>query len=142
LRALDVVGRVVRRSALYETAPVGPPQPAFLNAAARVATDLAPHALLDALLSVERQQGRVRGERWGPRLIDLDILWIAGVAVDSPGLVVPHPELRRRAFALRPLLDVAPEATDPRDGVAYREIVAGFGAESALKIEAEPDAWP
>ena len=142
LGALEPLGRVLGRSALYETEPVGPPQPAFLNAAARITTELAPEALLRELLGIERRRGRVRRERWGPRNIDLDILWIAGVVVALPELVVPHPELRRRPFALRPLLDVAPEASDPCDGVAYRDVLAGFGAESSLKIAAEPDAWP
>jgi 2-amino-4-hydroxy-6-hydroxymethyldihydropteridine diphosphokinase len=75
--------------------------------------------LLDHLLAVEASLGRTRAERWGPRVIDLDVLWIEGVVVRHPRLVVPHPRLRERAFAVRPLLDVAPDARDPVSGAPY-----------------------
>jgi 2-amino-4-hydroxy-6-hydroxymethyldihydropteridine diphosphokinase len=102
---------VTRRSKVYETAPVGgPPQPAFLNAAIAVDCTLSPLVLLDELQRIEADLGRTREVRWGPRAIDLDILWIEGVTVDEPRLVVPHPRLHERAFALLPLLDVAPHA--------------------------------
>lgn len=101
--------RVTARSRLYVTPPMGPPQPEFLNAAVRLETERTPRALLDVLLDLERQLGRVRDERWGPRLIDLDILYWSGGAVDAPGLTVPHPGLHERPFAVAPLLDVAPE---------------------------------
>jgi 2-amino-4-hydroxy-6-hydroxymethyldihydropteridine diphosphokinase len=102
------------------TAPVGgPPQPEYFNAAARVAFDGEPEALLDALLAIEARLGRVRAERNGPRTIDLDVLWIEGVAHQSARLEVPHPRLRERAFALVPLLEVAPGARDPRSGETY-----------------------
>ncbi len=100
---------VVRLSSRYVTAPVGPSQADFVNAAARVRTELAPRALLDALLAVEASLGRVRAERWGPRTIDLDLLSWEGGEVREPGLLLPHPRLRERAFALAPLLEVAPE---------------------------------
>jgi 2-amino-4-hydroxy-6-hydroxymethyldihydropteridine diphosphokinase len=120
-RIEDEVGRVEARSRAYETAPVGGPvQPSFLNAAVLVTFDGTPLELLDRLLGIEVSLGRVRAERWGPRVIDLDLLWIDGVAVDVPRLTVPHPRLRERAFAVRPLLDVAPEARDPVSGAAYR----------------------
>jgi 2-amino-4-hydroxy-6-hydroxymethyldihydropteridine diphosphokinase len=123
---LPRVGRVVRTSRVYATEPVGPPQPEFLNAAALVTWEGTPEALLDALLAIEAGLGRVRSaaERWGPRAIDLDVLWIEGVAVDTPRLVVPHPRLRERAFALVPMLEVAPDARDPRTGERY-EVPAG-----------------
>jgi 2-amino-4-hydroxy-6-hydroxymethyldihydropteridine diphosphokinase len=141
VRALSALGTLGRVSPLYETAPVGPPQPMFLNAALSLTTELLPLALLDALLDVERRLGRVRLERWGPRLVDLDILWIAGAAFDSPRLTVPHPELRRRAFALRPLLDVRPDATDPRDGVSYLDVLAGLGGDSPVEIAESRAGW-
>jgi 2-amino-4-hydroxy-6-hydroxymethyldihydropteridine diphosphokinase len=75
--------------------------------------------LLDELLAIERRLGRVRKERWGPRNIDLDILWIDGLVVDTPRLVVPHPSLRERAFALVPMLELVPDAADPRTGERY-----------------------
>jgi len=115
-REVSSWGRLVAVSSLYETDPVGPPQPAYLNAALRLEVDQTPAALLESLLAVERRAGRVRGERWGPRLLDLDVLFIDGLAVDQPGLVVPHPRLGERRFALVPLLEVAPAARHPGTG--------------------------
>lgn len=98
-------------SALYETAPWGKTdQPAFLNAAVRIATDLPPRPLLEAVLDAERRLGRTREERWGPRTVDIDILLYGSELVDEPGLRVPHPRLAERAFALAPLADVLPDA--------------------------------
>jgi 2-amino-4-hydroxy-6-hydroxymethyldihydropteridine diphosphokinase len=105
----------VTLSPIYETAPIGPPQPDYLNAAARVETTLDPEPLLDALLAIERAHGRERRDRWGPRTLDLDILALwdpiahASRTHDAPRLRVPHPHLHERAFALAPLLDVIPE---------------------------------
>jgi 2-amino-4-hydroxy-6-hydroxymethyldihydropteridine diphosphokinase len=114
------VARVVKTSRVYATTPVGgPPQPEYLNAAVLVAFDGAPLDLLDALLAIEARFGRVRAERWGPRTIDLDLLWIDGMAVDDARLAVPHPRLRERAFALVPLLELVPDARDPRTGARY-----------------------
>lgn len=102
---------VERVSSIYETEPLGPPQPRYLNAAFRLRTELSPPELLRELLRTERRLGRHRvpDERWGPRSVDLDLLWDERGAFESPDLRVPHPELRKRAFALAPLLDVAPE---------------------------------
>ncbi len=98
-------------SALYRTPPWGKTdQPAFLNAAARVDTTLSPRELLDTILDIERQLGRERGERWGPRKIDIDILLFGTVETDEPGLHLPHPRIKERAFALAPLIDVMPDA--------------------------------
>jgi 2-amino-4-hydroxy-6-hydroxymethyldihydropteridine diphosphokinase len=111
---------VEKTSRVYATAPVGgPPQPEFLNAAALVLHDGEPLDLLDVLLSIEGRLGRVRADRWGPRTVDLDLLWIEGLAVDTARLVVPHPRLRERAFALVPLLEIVPGARDPRTGAIY-----------------------
>jgi 2-amino-4-hydroxy-6-hydroxymethyldihydropteridine diphosphokinase len=99
-------------SGLYETPPWGKTdQPAFLNAALRIETRLAPRTLLDAILDIERRLGRQRGERWGPRTVDIDVLLYGDAAIDEPGLRVPHPRLTERAFALAPLADVLPQAT-------------------------------
>jgi 2-amino-4-hydroxy-6-hydroxymethyldihydropteridine diphosphokinase len=120
-----VRGVTVRASSnVYETAPVGgPEQPAFLNAALLADCTLSPHVLLDELQRIERELGRKRDERevrWGPRAIDLDLLWIDGVVVDDePRLVVPHPRLIERAFALVPMLEVNPDARDPRTGAPF-----------------------
>jgi len=100
------------RSPFYETEPVGGPpgQPAFLNGAVLVKSRLGPRPLLERLLEIERSLGRIRRERWGPRTVDLDLLWMEDVELAEPGLTVPHPRLLERAFALRPLLDVLPDA--------------------------------
>jgi 2-amino-4-hydroxy-6-hydroxymethyldihydropteridine diphosphokinase len=121
-RKLQQHAQITAVSALYETAPIGPQQPDYLNAAIRLRSELIPGQLLALLLGIERALGRERLERWGPRTLDLDLLFIAGQAVDMPGLVVPHRELKRRAFALLPLLDVMPEAADPTTGQRYAEL--------------------
>jgi 2-amino-4-hydroxy-6-hydroxymethyldihydropteridine diphosphokinase len=108
LLAAREVARVLARSPLYDSAPLGPPQPRYLNGAARIASALPPRQLLDALLAIEAELGRERRERWGARTIDLDLLWSARPFADDR-LTLPHPSLTERWFALLPLLDVAPE---------------------------------
>jgi 2-amino-4-hydroxy-6-hydroxymethyldihydropteridine diphosphokinase len=124
VRAMRKIGRLERLSRVYETEPVGPPQPAYLNAAALLVYEGSPEDLLDALLGIERLLGRERREKWGPRTIDLDVLWIEGMAVETERLAVPHPQLTLRGFALRPLADVAPGAIDPVSGNAYGNLPA------------------
>jgi 2-amino-4-hydroxy-6-hydroxymethyldihydropteridine diphosphokinase len=141
VRELETLGQVVARSALYETEPVGPPQPRYLNAAVLFRTSLAAEPLLEALLTVEAKLGRVRRERWGPRVIDLDILWVDGARVRSRVLTVPHPNLRERPFALLPLLDVAPSAHDPADGTAYAAVLTSLDASGVLEIPASRASW-
>jgi 2-amino-4-hydroxy-6-hydroxymethyldihydropteridine diphosphokinase len=120
LRALRRVARVDATSHVYETAPVGPPQPDYLNAAALLEWEGPPEALLAELLAIEASLGRVRdGERFGPRAIDLDVLWIEHLALRTPRLTVPHPRLKERAFALAPMLEVAPRAAEPHTGTPY-----------------------
>jgi len=109
--AADPAIRIEAVSALYETPPWGKTdQPRFLNAAARVDTTLSPRRLLETILRVERDLGRDRTERWGPRTIDIDILLYGEIAVEEYGLTIPHPRLAERIFALAPLVDVAPQA--------------------------------
>jgi len=109
LDRLGDVGTVVARSPLYRTAPWGvSDQPAFVNAAALVRTELSPRALLDALKRIERDEGRTAGPRWGPRALDLDILTYGDLTLDEPDLVIPHARLRERAFALVPLAKLDP----------------------------------
>ncbi|WP_438016106.1 2-amino-4-hydroxy-6-hydroxymethyldihydropteridine diphosphokinase [Sorangium sp. So ce315] len=118
---LEVVGESPR----YESPPAGgPPQGDYVNAAVLVATSLPAREILERTLAVERSLGRIRPDpvRWGPRTIDLDLLWIEGEAVAAPDLEVPHPRLCERVFALRPLLDVAPDARDPRTALAYASL--------------------
>jgi 2-amino-4-hydroxy-6-hydroxymethyldihydropteridine diphosphokinase len=110
--------RLLRRSRLYRTAPWGlREQPDFVNAAALLDTVLAPHDLLDALLAIEAWAGRVRaGERWGPRVLDLDLLHVDGVRLDDPRLTLPHPRIAERAFVLLPLADLDPALELPGQG--------------------------
>jgi 2-amino-4-hydroxy-6-hydroxymethyldihydropteridine diphosphokinase len=115
--AIDALPGIVGVSELRETDPVGVvDQPAFLNGAVALETELGPRELLDALLAVERDLGRARRERWGPRTIDLDLLLYGDETIDEPGLTVPHPRLHERRFALEPLLDLDPEVAIPRRG--------------------------
>jgi 2-amino-4-hydroxy-6-hydroxymethyldihydropteridine diphosphokinase len=108
----------VMASPLYRSAPMGPQdQPEFVNAVAGFVTELSPRELLDALLEIERGMGRNRGERWGPRIIDLDLIWMVGSSVDEPGLSLPHPGVSSRNFVLYPLADIAPTLKIPGHGV-------------------------
>jgi 2-amino-4-hydroxy-6-hydroxymethyldihydropteridine diphosphokinase len=123
-------GRVEPSRARW-TAPVGPPQPTFANAAVLVHTDAPPEALLSIALRAEARLGRVRAERWGPRTLDVDVLWIDGESVSSADLTIPHARLRERAFALAPLLDLVPDARDPRDAFRYADALETLGATDA-----------
>jgi len=115
---------VVRVSSLYDTDPVGDvDQPAFLNAVVWLETTLAPRELLWQLLLIEKRMGRVRSQRWGPRPIDLDLLFYGEETVDEPDLKVPHPEAHRRAFVLLPLLELDPEFVHPTTGESIRKMI-------------------
>lgn len=106
--------RVVRSSRVYETEPVGgPPQPDFLNAVLEVEEEGSARDLLAACLAVEEEMGRVRGERWGPRLIDLDVLTYGREEIDEPDLQVPHPRMHERGFVLIPLLELEADPVLP-----------------------------
>ena len=121
--------RVVRVSPVYETAPVGEvDQPPFLNLCAEIETDCAPLELLEAIKVLEGRLGRVPSRRWGPRSIDIDIVLWGDRLVREAALMVPHPEFRNRAFVLRPLADIAPEAVDPETGRCVAELAAEPGA--------------
>jgi 2-amino-4-hydroxy-6-hydroxymethyldihydropteridine diphosphokinase len=118
LRELERLGVLLRRSALYRTRPWGKAdQPDFVNAAALLETALSPRELLVALQAIEAALGRVAGERWGPRAIDLDLLVYDDASVDEPGLRVPHPHLRERAFVLVPLAEIDPAYAPLRDAL-------------------------
>jgi 2-amino-4-hydroxy-6-hydroxymethyldihydropteridine diphosphokinase len=112
-RAIAACGRlgvIQAVSPTYRTAPIGmTDQPDFLNAVAALETDLDPASLLAGLHSVEAEFGRVRDVRWGPRTLDLDLLWFDGVESHDPDLELPHPRAHEREFVLRPLVDIAPE---------------------------------
>lgn len=106
---------VVAVSPLYETEPVGGPpgQQHYLNIVVEMNTTRTPRELLDRCRALEAAAGRTRGERWGPRTLDVDILLVDDLEVDEPGLVVPHPRMRERRFVMAPLADLAPEVVAP-----------------------------
>ncbi len=110
--------KLTSRSRLYRSAPVGiTEQPEFVNAVAEIDTALEPRELLDALLAIERAAGRERdGTRWGPRMLDLDLLLYGDRQWDEPGLTLPHAHLHERAFVLLPLKDLAPDLHVPGRG--------------------------
>lgn len=121
--------RVLAVSSLYETSPVGKTdQPRFINAVLAAVTDLAPRDLLAHLLAIETLMGRTRGERWGPRLIDLDLLLHGDVILDEPGLTLPHPRMAERPFVLVPLTEIAPLARDPLTNRLWRDTLAALPA--------------
>jgi 2-amino-4-hydroxy-6-hydroxymethyldihydropteridine diphosphokinase len=143
LAALGGLGTVLARSSLYRTAPWGKlDQPWFLNAVVLLETQLAPRALLDRLHAIEKDLGRTRGARWGPRTIDLDLLLYDEREIATPALRVPHPHLRERAFVLVPLAEIDDRFVALRDalhasqlaGVARvdRESVAAMSEEGSL----------
>jgi 2-amino-4-hydroxy-6-hydroxymethyldihydropteridine diphosphokinase len=111
-------------STFHDTAPVGVdrPQPRYLNAAATGSTGLAPRVLLELLLELERQRGRTREFPNAPRTLDLDLILYGDLRVSEPGLEIPHPRFRERAFVLRPLAEVAPDLVDPVTGKTIREL--------------------
>jgi 2-amino-4-hydroxy-6-hydroxymethyldihydropteridine diphosphokinase len=118
------------RSHLYLSRPMGPQdQPDFVNAAAGLLTQHSPQELLARLLDIERSMGRNRRERWGPRVIDLDLVWMVDAAVDEPGIKVPHPGVSIRNFVLYPLADIAPTITIPGMGTVLdlKRSVGGDG---------------
>lgn len=116
---------VTARSSVYETEPVGgPPQGPFLNQVLRGETDLQPESLLAVCLRTEAALGRVRRERFGPRVLDIDVLLYGDRAQDAPGLELPHPRLHERLFVLVPLAEVGAEALHPRFGMTVAELKA------------------
>jgi 2-amino-4-hydroxy-6-hydroxymethyldihydropteridine diphosphokinase len=114
---------VVRLSRVRATTAVGPAGRGFANAAALVESDLDPPALLSMLKRIERDFGRRGGRRWGPRVLDLDIILWSGGSWAEAGLIVPHPEFRRRAFVLDPLAELVPGWRDPVTGATVRQLL-------------------
>ena len=115
-------------STIRHTAALGPAGRGFANAVAIVGSNLDPDALLDELKAIERAFGRRAGRRWGPRVLDLDIILWSGGAWGGPGPIVPHPEFRERAFVLQPLAELVPGWRDPLTGLSVRQLLARLTA--------------
>lgn len=124
---------ILKASCLYETKPIGPEQPNFINAVILVLTSLPPLTLLNELLVIEEKRGRVRTRKWGPRIIDCDILFYGDKTIELPTLKVPHPEMKKRPFVLIPLQEVNPEYVFP-DGVKISELVQDFNAADCIRL--------
>ena len=121
---------VTKISNLLDNPAVGGPtdSPPFLNAAVEIRTTLSPRDLLNALLKIELAQGRQRREKWGPRIIDLDIVLYGDETIDEPDLHIPHPLMHERRFVLEPLAEIAPHAIHPRLRQSVRELLAATRA--------------
>jgi 2-amino-4-hydroxy-6-hydroxymethyldihydropteridine diphosphokinase len=143
--ALQALGRidavaVLGCSSLFDSAPVGPPQPRYLNAVVALDCGLSPQKLLGILKQIELDLGRRNGPRWGPRPIDLDILLWEGEVVADPNLQVPHLELHKRRFALEPLVELAPEARHPVLRVTMSELLHQLAPQDVRRLMATQ--WP
>lgn len=131
--------QLLRHSRMYGSAPLGPAgQPDYVNAVALLRTTLDPHALLDGLQAVEGRHGRTRGERWGARTLDLDMLLFGSAQISTPRLEVPHPQLHRRAFVVVPLHEIAPDLELPGLGPLRSYLPAGDD-HGVWPLQAQPD---
>ena len=136
IAALPPAVRVLEQSPVYETPPWGlTDQPAFLNMVLKGKTHLAPLALLAHLKHLETKLGRLPAVRWGPRRIDMDILFYDELILNTPELTLPHPRLHDRAFVLVPLADLASGLVHPLLGISVRELLAGLDATGVKRYE-------
>ncbi|MCY3986031.1 MAG: 2-amino-4-hydroxy-6-hydroxymethyldihydropteridine diphosphokinase [Candidatus Dadabacteria bacterium] len=139
LREIEKYVHLVAVSSLYESDPVGPQdQPRFTNAVIKVETELSPFELLMRLKAIEKQIGREKTTRWGPRVIDLDIIFYGQLVINTDSLVIPHPRAHERRFVLEPLLEIEPAAWHPVKNMAVRDICSGLGDSQPISKTAGP----
>jgi 2-amino-4-hydroxy-6-hydroxymethyldihydropteridine diphosphokinase len=136
LRSLPTAVTVIDESPVYETPPWGyEDQPAFLNMVVKTETELEPEALLTYLKQIEAELGREKSVRWGPRLIDLDILFYDDLVIDTPPLVIPHPRLHERAFVLVPLANIAPNLNHPVLHKKIRGLLTEIDTQGIVRLD-------
>lgn len=114
---------LLKVSRWYQTSPLGPAQPNYLNGCALLEVRLSPQEMLVTLWAIETQFGRVRQQRWGPRTLDLDLLLYGDLVLETADLIIPHPRMAERAFVLVPLADIAPDLSDPRSGLTISSLL-------------------
>ncbi|HNP19325.1 MAG TPA: 2-amino-4-hydroxy-6-hydroxymethyldihydropteridine diphosphokinase [Fulvivirga sp.] len=131
---ISTFSEVVNQSAIYETAAWGKTdQPSFYNQVIEIRTDLSPEALLAELLKTEKSLGRVRIEKWGERLIDIDILYYNQTSINQEGLIIPHPGIPDRRFTLVPLCELAPEFVNPANGLTNAKMLENLHDQLSVK---------
>lgn len=124
LEYISAFCEVTSMSSLYESEPAGyTEQPKFINAVIKIDTELSPHNLLNSLKLIEKKMGRERTFRWGPRIIDLDILFYNDLIIESENLVIPHEELQKRRFVLEPILEIESDLIHPKYRISVRELL-------------------
>ncbi|AHF16993.1 2-amino-4-hydroxy-6-hydroxymethyldihydropteridine diphosphokinase [Niabella soli] len=127
-------GAIIKRSAIYETAAWGlTDQPDFYNQALRIETTLTPEQLMTVILKIETTMGRIRQERYGPRIIDIDILFYGAIVCDTPAVTIPHPRITERRFVLAPLEEIAPDLIHPQLNKSIHELLAATTDTSPVK---------
>lgn len=133
VQRLGLLMTILAHSPIYETSPWGVvDQPAFLNCCVQGKTDYLPEELMPALKQIEREMGREPTFRWGPRLIDIDLLFYDDLILNEPDLTLPHPRLPQRAFVLKPLADIAPDWIDPRTQQTVGQLLAQLESTTGL----------
>jgi len=148
IRALEAEPEidVVAASPVFETAAVGPgDQGSYLNAALSLETGLAADALLDVLQKIELELGRDRSEsavRWGPRVVDLDILFFGSERIETPRLIVPHPRAHQRSFVMAPMARLAPDFRHPVLGDTMRSLAEALPDRDGIRLSRTPQGWP
>lgn len=141
VRSIEKCARVVAVSSLYESEPVGlKDQPKFTNAVIKIETELSPLELLDCLQAIEKEIGRKKTVRWGPRVIDLDIIFYGDLVMATDSLVIPHPRGHERRFVMEPLLEIDPSAWHPAENMSVKDICSQLGDSQSISKICGPEA--